>query len=963
MGVVTNTPANTATAKSAQKRAKRAAVGDTRDRFLRSHVRLLGQLLGQVLKEQCGTKLFATVETLRRGFVSVHKKGSIRKRITLMQLIANLDLATLEEVTRAFSTYFNLSNVAEELHRHYLWKRNKRRNIPNESSFKETLGRLSRKGIDAEHIQRLLNQLLCKPVFTAHPTESKRRTMMQLLNRILSSLNMLEATRHKTEREEVYRELKSLVQTVWKTDEVRLNKPSVENEVLNGLYYYNTSILPAVPVVYRSIEEALKEVYPGHQFKVPSFMKFGSWIGGDRDGNPYVTPEVTRRTVKLQSMVILENYLQRLDELINTLTHSNSFIEPSENLIIIAEHNRELAREIAPDLSNLFLKEPYRRLLLVMKHKIKVFYDVLEQRLAGKSVELPESAYRGAHQFLDDLRLIDSSLRQHGDAAIAERRLKDLIRMVETFGFHLAQLDVRDESGKHTAAVAAILEQWNRTELQRGKFSDDYAALSEREKTEMLTRLLLDDEMPALDESLLSKDVQKVMEVFHCMRETHREIGLNAIGSYVISMTHTASHVLEVMLLGKLAKLIGKDSSGKLFCHIFPSPLFETIEDLHNISDVIEQLLSNRAYARLLHASGNIQEIMLGYSDSCKDGGILASAWNLYKAQKHILEAAKKHKVTCRIFHGRGGTIGRGGGPTHKAIIAQPPGTVNGQIKITEQGEVLSFKYGNVETAIQEITLTLSGLMYASRHIVSEPDKDRHQHLEFGEKIAQLGEYFYRDLIDRTEGILDYFYEATPVVEIGGMNIGSRPTHREQTDRSRFSVRAIPWVFGWSLSRHTFPAWYGIGYALEQYHNDDEARMREMQTIYKEWPFFRMLIDNTQMALFKADMGIAYQYSQLCSADETAKRIFEKIRFEYSRTVKYVLAVCHIGELLENQEALRLSLQRRDPYLDPLNHIQVMLLKKYREEEKTRDKEQENSYLAPLMRSINAIAAGMRNTG
>ena len=933
------------------------------DTLLRSRVRLLGNLLGEVIQEQSGTDLFVAVEKLRWGFVSLHKKDSPAKRQGLMKYISSLNLKRLDDILRAFSTYFSLVNVAEEIHRYYEWRRNKRRGTPNEGSFKTTLGHLKKQGIDAENMQKLLNELQLRPVFTAHPTEAKRRTLLQLLRKILLCTSNLEYARYKSEKEEIYSDLKALIQTVWKTDEMRLNKPTVESEVLNGLYYFKTSLFTSLPEVYRTLETVLSEVYPDHKFKIPTFIEFGSWIGGDRDGNPYVTPEVTSNTVKLHSIVILEEYLKRIDVLINNLTHYNGFIELSENFIILSEHYRTLARQVPGrgDNPQLFLKEPYRRLLTIMKHKLQGTLDTIKKRLDGSEAVMPDYAYKFDHDFLNDLHLISKSLRHHGDDIIADRNLKDLIMLVETFGFHLVCLDVRDESSKHTNALAAVLKGWSR-EL---KCTKTYSEMSEVEKRELLSELLSRDELPQVKKETLNEEEIKTLEVFQCIKDAQEESGLKAIGNYVISMTHTANHVLEVMVLGKIANLIGKNKDGTTFCHIYPSPLFETIEDLENITTVFEDLLSNQAYKELLLASNSTQEVMLGYSDSCKDGGILASAWNLYKAQKSITCIAQKHKISCRIFHGRGGTIGRGGGPSHKAITAQPPGTINGKIKVTEQGEVLSFKYANPETAFQELILITSGLMLASQNIVIETPQDRADHIKLAERLSHFGERFYRDLVDETEGLFDYFYEATPVAEIGQMNIGSRPTHRNVGDRSKFSIRAIPWVFGWSLSRHTFPAWYGIGYALEKYHNGDATRLQELRRTYEEWPFFKMLIDNTQMALFKANMDIAQQYSTLCESEETAQIVFNKIQAEYNRTVDYVLKVSNSAELLTDQIPLLLSLSRREPYLDPLNHIQVMLLKQYRQSclLEDRQNEEENLYLASLLRSICAIATGMRNTG
>ncbi|MBN2886336.1 MAG: phosphoenolpyruvate carboxylase, partial [Chromatiaceae bacterium] len=462
-----------------------------------------------------------------------------------------------------------------------------------------------------------------------------------------------------------------------------------------------------------------------------------------------------------------------------------------------------------------------------------------------------------------------------------------------------------------------------------------------------------------IDKATLTPETRETLEVFEVMARMRAEIGDGVFGQYVISMTHCASHVMEVMLLARLAGLAGCDRQG-WFCTLQVSPLFETIEDLNHIDGVMRTLFENPTYRELLKASGNQQEVMLGYSDSCKDGGILASSWKLYRAQRAVIALADDHGISCRLFHGRGGTVGRGGGPTHEAILAQPPDTVHGQIKFTEQGEVLSYRYANPETARYELTMGVSGLIKASRCLIEPPAPDRAEYLAIMDQIAATGEAAYRELVQGSEGFLDYFYECTPLDGIALLNIGSRPAHRQKSDRSLRSIRAIPWVFGWGQSRHTLPAWFSIGQALERYRGGDPERLAVLRRMYRDWPFFRALLSNTQMSLFKAEMEIARQYLRLAEDPERAARIFERIEEEYHRTLREVLAVADSDCLLEDAPELRLSLERRNQYLDPLNHIQVALLERYRGEA---DEETREQWLDPLLRSINAIAAGMRNTG
>ena len=444
------------------------------------------------------------------------------------------------------------------------------------------------------------------------------------------------------------------------------------------------------------------------------------------------------------------------------------------------------------------------------------------------------------------------------------------------------------------------------------------------------------------------------------MARMKREISPDCFGKYVISMTHNASHVMEVMLLAAQSGLVGR-LGGHWHCHIGVSPLFETIDDLNRIEDVLTRLFDTPVYRELLRVSGDSQEIMLGYSDSCKDGGILASAWGLSQAQRQIIAIAEQRGLKCRLFHGRGGTVGRGGGPTHEAILAQPPDTVRGQIKFTEQGEVLFYRYNNMETAIYELTMGVTGLLKASVSLVHPVPRDRPEDLAVMDELARIGEHSYRELTERTPGFLDYFYEATPTSEIGGLNIGSRPSHRKKGDRSKNSVRAIGWVFSWAQSRQTFPAWYGIGLSLSTWCAGKPERLEKLRQMYRDWPFFRNLLSNAQMALSKSDMNIAREYAGLCVDPETGQRVYGLIAGEYQRCVDWILDIAETDRLLAENPALADSLHRRDAYLGPLNYLQVFLLRKVREIDPNNP--DESPWMKPLLRTINAIAAGMRNTG
>ena len=928
------------------------------DKQLRSRVRLFGNLLGEVLASQAGAHVLASVEKLRKGYIRLRKVDDPALRRRLAAEIERLDPDTLTHVVRAFNLYFSLVNIAEEAFLHKQRRRQARKGGPLwVGSFDHTLREFHASGITPEQLQTLLDRTLYLPVFTAHPTESKRRAVMHNLRSIFVTAEQLDQPRlGKEERAGIVEQLRNQIQILWKTDEVRVRKPRVEDEIRNGLFYFRESLFEAVPQVFRYLERSLRRVYgEDTRIDIPGFLHFGSWIGGDRDGNPFVKPETTRLALRLHMREILCQYLRQVENLRSQLTHSSRLFQPDGAFRDSLEADRERFAGLLGEHPNRFDHEPYRLKLYIMRNRLRQNLRLTTERIEHPADADPDSfphRYRDEHEFLADLELIRDSLRSHGDAAIADADLLDLIRLVQTFGFYLFHLDIRQESTRHSEAVAELCRQL--------PDAPDYAALDEESRIRLLARLLAADAPPAIDRGVLGDETAETLAVLDVMHDMRDEVSAEAFGTYVISMTHSASHVLELMWLASLAGLAGR-SNGEWFCHIRISPLFETIEDLAHVEQVLTRLLDEPVYRDLLAASGNLQEIMLGYSDSCKDGGILASAWNLYEAQQKIIRITDARGVECRLFHGRGGTLGRGGGPTHDAILAQPAGTVHGQIKFTEQGEVLSYKYSNAETAVYELSVGITGLLKASRGVVQSEDVRCPTCAETMRELAAVAEDAYRDLIDRTEGLLDYFYEATPVTEIGLLNIGSRPSHRKKQDRSKSSIRAIPWVFGWAQSRHTLPAWYGIGSALAAWCGDDRERLARLQALYREWPFFRALLGNTQMSLAKASMAIAAQYKNLCEDPATAQRIYDTIRAEHDRTLALVKAVAGIDSLLAENPVLALSLARRDPYLDPLNHIQIKLLERTRDE--TAADEERDRWLDPLLRSINAIASGMRNTG
>jgi len=929
------------------------------DKKLRSRVKLLGKLIGNVLLKHERPEVFHAVESLRTGFIQLRKRDSEPRRKELIRLIAGLDPQAITQVIRAFAIYFNLVNIAEEDFLHRLRRVSVREHghAAWVGSFNHTVEEFKDRGVGAEDLRTLFDSLSYKPVFTAHPTESRRRTVMYHQRQVFTIIDRLTDTRLSPfERDELIDALQRLIEILWLTNEVRSNKPTVIDEIKFGLHYFQRSLFEAVKIDYRHLERAVTRFYGEDEFanpvvKVPSFIEFGSWIGGDRDGNPHVTPGTTRTALLMQAEEIFTEHLRQIYNLTQVLTLSTRWFTPGEDFLRRLRDDEAMGYEAFDRRRDQFEEEIYRRKLYYMHHRLRHNLAQVRAELQGEAPGDTEHAYADLQDFLDDLYSIRDSLLSHGEYATANGELKDCIRVAETFGFHLTSLDLRQESTRHTVAVEEILR------LTEGL---DYAGLDETARMDLLASRIAGGEVPLIDRAELGDDNRQTLEVFELVREMRPRLGRRCIGSYVISMTHQASHIMEVMYLAFLAGLAGR-ADGALYCELEVAPLFETIEDLEHIDTVLDTLLANEVYRQLIELTGGRQEVMLGYSDSCKDGGIMSAAWGLYRAQQKVVQITSRHGLQCRMFHGRGGTITRGGGPTHEAIMAQPPRTLFGQIKFTEQGEVLAHKYGNAETANYELAMGITGLMKATMVTLQNGGADYAAYHADMQSLAALSEGSYRRLTDDTPGFFEYFYESTPVSEIGLMNIGSRPSHRRRGDLSKSSVRAIPWVFGWSMSRTMMPAWYGVGDAIEQWADEEAQRWDRLREMNRRWPFFAAMISNLQMSLFKSDMRMALEYSKLCTDEKLAKTIYGMIRDENQRSREAVLKIAELDKLLANDPVLTLSLSRRDPYLDPLAYLQVELLRKYRDE--NQPEADRMQWQAALLSSINAIPEGLRNTG
>ncbi len=927
--------------------------------LLRDRVRLLGTLLGDSITRQVGEETVQTIETLRKGFIGERRDPNPEKKQQLIDLIASLDNQTLKVVIRAFSIYFFLANLTEE---NYLrQQRNLLRDQSDqhsnkkwEGSFKRTLLECRERNIAPEQIKELIDNLKYIPVFTAHPTEARRRTTMNMLQTLYDythDLNTLPDD--STAFAQAKQHTAQTIDLLWSSDEVRTRKPLVFDEINNGLHYFNASLFEAIPQVYRNITNAIGEVYPElADYPIPDFLNFGSWIGGDRDGNPFVTHKTTELSILMHADTVLRHYRVLLKKLRRQLIHSDTLVEVAPAVYAKIKAYAELDEEIFVYNPDDYNHEPYRRLLSLILAKIEATNRLIQSKGEDSIAKL--DAYANPQDLLEDLRIIRQSVKAHDSSynkAQANGLLRDMIRLVKTCGFHLAALDIRQDSGYHGEVIADI--------FAHAPNLPDYTALSESERLEWLTKLLEHDGAPLIFAESLSDKTREQLALMNSIAKLRKLAGEGAFGSYVISMTNNASQLLEVLLLMRFAGLSGVDENGQAFAALPVAPLFETINDLKNIDKILPAVLDNKYYRNLLKATGDMQEIMLGYSDSSKDGGIITSAWQLYSAQQTIKAIAEKYGIKTRLFHGRGGSVSRGGGSTHQAIAAQPAGTLDGEIKITEQGEVLYAKYANTDTAVYELTMGITGAIKASSSRFVEQPKALPDYEALFSRLAEAGEASYRELTDNTEGFYQFYSQATPVQEISLLNIGSRPAHRKKGLPSKSTIRAIPWVFGWSLARFTLPAWYGVGSALDAV-KAEEGLMKQMQ---QDWPFFKAFISNIEMAFSKSEMSIATAYSQLCDDETLRDRIMSAVIDEHTLTHEGLNSLLEQDSLLASQQDLASTLEWRNAYLDPMNYIQIELLKRLRQAGELAESKDKLAVEDPLIRSINALAAGLRNTG
>jgi phosphoenolpyruvate carboxylase len=836
-------------------------------------------------------------------------------------------------IVRAFSYFSHLANIAEDQNN---IRQMRTRGAQRSGTLASTLAHAREAGFSAADLRRFFKEALVSPVLTAHPTEVRRKSTIDREMEIAALLDRRERVQLTAEESEASDEqLRREVLTLWQTNLLRRTKLTVLDEVANGLSFYDYTFLHEVPRLHCSLEDRLNQGEGGDAGELASFLKMGSWIGGDRDGNPFVTAEVMRGTLRLQSSRVMNFYLEELHVLGSELSIAAHLADVSEELRALAERS--------PDTSPHRSGEPYRLAVSGIYARLTATAARLEVETTRPPVG-EAAPYASVKEFKADLDVLDRSLIANNSTVIARGRLRLLRRAVDCFGFHLARLDMRQNSAVHERTVAELLDA--------ATPGMSYLALGEDARVALLSSELRNARPLTSSFVKYSEETLGELAVFHAAAEAHVKFGADVIPQCIISMCKGMSDMLEVALLLKEAGLV--DPSGRSAINIVP--LFETIEDLQASSGIMDRMLALHDYRKLVDSRGSVQEVMLGYSDSNKDGGFVTSGWELYKAEIGLVDVFERHAVRLRLFHGRGGSVGRGGGPSYDAIIAQPGGAVNGQIRITEQGEIISSKYSNAEVGRSNLEILAAATLEASL-LQPRQSAPRAEYLTAMEQLSALAFKVYRGLVYETDGFADYFWGSTVITEISTLNIGSRPASRKKT-REIEDLRAIPWVFSWAQCRLMLPGWYGFGSAVETWiaEHPDQG-MPFLKELYREWPFFRMLLSNMDMVLAKSSIAIASRYAELVPDEALREKIFGRIRREWHASIETLLDIMGQDRLLQGNPLLERSIRNRFPYLDPLNHVQVELLKEHRAQNP------DEQVLRGIQLTINGISAGLRNSG
>jgi phosphoenolpyruvate carboxylase len=910
------------------------------DAPLRDDIRLLGRVLGEVIGSQAGEDVLDLVESTRVEAFKIRR--SEVDRAELAKRLSGLDIRSSNHVIRAFSHFSVLANLAEDIH-HERRRRFHRRegSPPQPGSLAATMALLDRADLEADVVARELAGALVCPVVTAHPTEVRRRTISQVQRHITDLIRQRDRTAAgEIDDAQWSAELARSVLTLWQTALLRLSRLRLQDEIDEALRYYDLSLFDVVPAINAELRRALNERWPDAGLLSRPMLLPGSWIGGDRDGNPFVTADALRRATSRQAETALAHHLAELQSLGAELSMSDRLVTPTPGLYHLAEASR--------DDSPFRADEPYRRALIGIYARLAATAGTVLGRVPAAAPEHQLPPYGSPDELRADLDVVDASLRSHGAATLADDRLRRLREAVEVFGFHLCGLDMRQNSAVHEEVVGELLA-W-------AGVCDDYAVLDEDARVQLLARELTMRRPLVRPDAGLSETTRGELDVLVAAADRVGLLGPRVIPNYVISMCESVSDVLEVAVLLKEVGLLDPGAEGGPTCSVGISPLFETIDDLRAAGTTLTAVLAQPLYRSLLASRGDMQEVMLGYSDSNKDGGYLAANWALYRAELDLVEVARAEGIRLRLFHGRGGTVGRGGGPSYEAIRAQPPGAVAGALRITEQGEVIAAKYGDPDRARRNLEALVAATLESTLLDIEGLGDDGDSAYALLDDLAGRAQRAYGALVHETPGFVEWFRAATPISELGELNIGSRPPSRK-AGNSIADLRAIPWVFSWSQARIMLPGWYGTGSALESWVDGDQEKLARLQELHRTWPFLRTVLSNMGMVLAKTDLGLAARYAELVPDEELRARVLDQITAEHERTCRMLLAITGDDQLLADNPSLARSIRNRFPYLEPLHHLQVEMLRRRRggdDDQLTRRN---------IQLTINGIATALRNSG
>ncbi len=908
-------------------------------------------MLDQVVLEREGAPWLKKITLIRERAAALRHKMTERQKQALVKSLAALNLDEATGVIRYFSILLQLVNIAEDNHRirrmrHYASRSGAR---PNKGSLQELILELRERGIPEDRIREDLSRISVELVLTAHPTEARRRIVMLKHDRISRNLRALEERKCTPEEEqEIVGEIRRDITALYETDESHAVRPTVMDEVANALYYLERTIYHGLPETLLNLGKDINQIYGG-RVDIPPMLRFKTWIGGDRDGNPNVKPDTILASLQLQRETLLGLYLSSLDELTAECTQSSTLCPIPEALTASLDRDGALFPEIDGMLKDKYPTEPFLRKLHFLKEKIRMTREGGSSGAdRGDTLLL---AYPSSRQFLQELLLFRLALIEAGGPAASGTKLDRFIHQVQLFGFHFAGMDIREHADKHRSAVEYLLE--------KAGIAQGSGHLSQPDQAALLSSFILDRRRLGPEKVVLHGEAEETVATFRAIGQAQKVFGPEAVSTYIVSMTWQPADILNVLLLCKLTGLFRLNANGAESC-LDIVPLFETIDDLRRAPEILSALFASPAYGAQLQARGMRQEVMLGYSDSNKDGGYLSANWELYRAQKTLHRAAERHGVELTLFHGRGGTIGRGGGPLNQAILAQPACTMNGRIKITEQGEMISSKYSHPVIAERNLGLVLSAVLrLALTQECSVPDPEVGAYEETMDELAGISYGKYREALYEDPRFLNYFLSVTPVKQVSHLKIGSRPARRQGGERLE-DLRAIPWVFAWTQSRHLLPGWYPFGSTVEAFlQNHRKGGLKRLREMVKNWPFFTALTDLVQMTLAKADMPLAAHYASLGQKEKGAASIFKDIQKEYELSCRMILSITGQRELLRKHYILKDAIQRRNPYIDPIHLLQVILLEKSGKAGDAISDEE----IKVLTRTFNGIAAGMKNTG